>query len=103
MSASGSPGTHRFAVRIMQGMKVLAENHASFHVFEPAQTCDVKVHVIGHDKSWQARCLRLAEAGTPQAPIHVVPPLANTSCAKELDTRSPYSVCGAKTPNRVMF
>ncbi len=78
ISASGSPGTHKFVVRLMQGTEVLGENAAELHVFPPAQPCDVEVHVLDPQGTWQRRCAALANSATINALIHVIPPLANT-------------------------
>jgi beta-galactosidase len=78
ISASGSPGTHRFVVRLMQSLKVVAESSLEFHVFEPVKPCDVPIHVVDPDKKWTQRCVALAERGEVHAPVHIVPPLANT-------------------------
>jgi hypothetical protein len=81
ISASGSSGTHRFAVRLMQGMKVLAESAAEFHVFDPAAPSEVEINVVDPLGHWTPQCLRLARQGSVRAPVHVVPPLANTISA----------------------
>ena len=78
IGASGSPGLHKFVVRLMQGMKVVAESAIELHVFPPATACDVLVHVLDPRGVWQKRCTALANMGMFNAPIHVVPPLANT-------------------------
>ena len=78
ISASGSAGIHRFVVRLMDGMKVLAENALELHVYEPAGACDVEVDVLDPFGEWRKRCVGLAKAGTVNAPVHIIPPLANT-------------------------
>ncbi|MBN2310016.1 MAG: hypothetical protein JXR94_13670 [Candidatus Hydrogenedentes bacterium] len=78
ISASGSTGPHKFVVRLMDGMKVLAENAAELQVFAPTEPCDVEFNIVDPDKEWTARCRALAKAGAENAPIHIVPPLANT-------------------------
>ncbi len=77
ISASGSAGPHKFVVRLMQGMTVLAENSVDLYVFEPVQPCDVAVNVLDPAKQWREKCYALAKRGLIDAPIHVAPPLAN--------------------------
>ncbi|HOV75553.1 MAG TPA: glycoside hydrolase family 2 TIM barrel-domain containing protein [Candidatus Hydrogenedentes bacterium] len=78
VGASGSPGIHRFIVRIMQGMKCLAENGMDLHVFDPVESSGIEVHILDPQEIWTKRCAVLATPGTVQAPLHVIPPLANT-------------------------
>ena len=78
ISASGSPGTHKFVVRLMQGMNVLGESALEFHVVASAEPSAEEVHVIGPSGSWAAPLRRLVRQGGPAAPVHIVPPLANT-------------------------
>ncbi|HOZ45598.1 MAG TPA: glycoside hydrolase family 2 TIM barrel-domain containing protein [Candidatus Hydrogenedentes bacterium] len=78
ISASGSPGVHQFVVRLMQGLKVLGQSALDFHVSPPVQPCDVPVHVLDPQHVWQGPCTRLATAESIGAPIHIIPPLANT-------------------------
>ena len=81
ISASGSTGPHRFVVRLMKDMKCLAENSVEFFVFDPAERWDGQIHLLDRDGRWASRCSSMASLGTLQAPIHVVPPLANTISA----------------------
>lgn len=78
IAASGSPGVHRFVVRLMQGMKCLAENSLELNVFEPAEHSGIEVDVLDPQGAWSARCGALAKLANIQAPIHIIPPLANT-------------------------
>lgn len=78
ISASGSAGTHKFAVHLMQGMKRIAENVVEFHVYEPAEACDIDFHILDPNDQWTAPCRALAKPANINAPIHVVPPLAGT-------------------------
>ncbi len=78
VSASGSPGTHEFVVRLMQGMNVLAENALPFHVLAPVEPCDVDIDVLDPHGVWRPRCGALGKLGATLAPVHIVPPLANT-------------------------
>lgn len=78
ISASGSPGPHRFVVRIMHGFKAIGESSLEFHVLPATEPCDVEIHVVDPHNEYRGRCLAFARRGKLGAPIHVVPPLANT-------------------------
>ena len=78
VSASGSPGTHKFVVRLLQGMTCLAEASLDLYVLAPATPSEIAINVVDPSKEWSGRCLSLAKRGNPQAPVHIVPPLANT-------------------------
>ena len=78
IAASGSTGLHRFVVRLMQGMKCMAENAIELNVFEPADPTGIEVDIVDPQGVWTQRCLALAKAASIQAAIHIVPPLANT-------------------------
>ncbi|HEO69747.1 MAG TPA: hypothetical protein ENN80_00670, partial [Candidatus Hydrogenedentes bacterium] len=78
ISASGSHGTHRFVVRLMQGGKILGQSSVELHVFPPVEPCDVAIDVVDPARVWRKKCGVLAVLGRIGAPIHVVPPLANT-------------------------
>jgi hypothetical protein len=78
IAASGSAGTHKFVVRLMQGMKCLAENALDLHVFEAVENCNIEMDLLDPQRLWLDKCAALAKPGTVNAPIHVIPPLANT-------------------------
>ncbi len=78
VAASGSPGTHRFVVRVMQGMKRIAENSMAFYVHKPVKASSVEIHVLDPANRWTRRLSKLATPRNLLAPIHIVPPLANT-------------------------
>lgn len=78
IAASGSPGRHKFVVRLMQGMKLLGENSLELHVMEPTAAADAAVNVLDPGGGWRERCHALSKTGNIQAPVHVIPPLANT-------------------------
>ncbi|NIA15415.1 MAG: hypothetical protein GWP08_15215 [Nitrospiraceae bacterium] len=78
ISASGSTGLHRFAVRLMRSGQRISENQISFHVFEPVEPCEVEVNVLDPAKEWSKPCHALAKPGIIYAPIHIVPPLGNS-------------------------
>ncbi len=78
IGASGSTGTHRFVVRLMQGMTVLAEAAAEFHVYEPVAQTETPVHILDPHGQWHEKIDRLAKPENVLAPTHIIPPLANT-------------------------
>lgn len=78
ISASGTTGAHRFVVRLIQGMRLIAQNSVDIQVITPAVPCDVQIEVMGPRGDVRDRCLALAQTGAERAIIHVVPPLANT-------------------------
>lgn len=80
VAASGSPGMHKFVVRVMQGMQVMAESSIDLYVCEPAKKAEVAIHVIDPGGEWRNRCEPFATLENSLAPIHIVPPLANTIC-----------------------
>ena len=78
IAASGSSGVHRFVVRLMQGMKCIAENSLELNVFDPAEPSGIEVDILDPQGVWAGRCFALAKPANIQASIHIVPPLANT-------------------------
>ncbi len=78
ISASGSPGPHRFVVRLIQDRRVVGENSVDLHVVQPAKADAVEVNVIGNQAVWRSACGQLAKLHNFLAPIHIVPPLAST-------------------------
>ncbi|MBI4557000.1 MAG: hypothetical protein HY706_05395 [Candidatus Hydrogenedentes bacterium] len=78
LAASGSAGTHQFVVRLMEGTKRLAESRLELYVFDPSARCDVEVHVLDPNEHWRQTCAAHVRLGGLRAPVHVVPPLANT-------------------------
>ncbi len=78
ISASGSIGPHRFLVRLMQGSERLAENSVAFHVFPAPDKVEAQIHVLDPAGIWEKRCAALAKTENFSAPLHVIPPLANT-------------------------
>jgi len=78
IGASGSTGKHRFIVRVIQEMKVIAEAGQDFYVFESATPGDVRIQVVDPRGDWSARCERWARLETSRVQVHVVPPLANS-------------------------
>lgn len=78
ISASGSAGVHKFVVRLMQGMKLLAQNSIDLHVVDTPAACDVEVSVLDPHAEWTQRCTALAVPAGTKPRVYVVPPLANT-------------------------
>ncbi len=78
IGASGSTGTHKFVVRVIQKYKRLTEAEIAFYVHEPAAPCGVKINLLDPDGRWSPRCQELAILSNLLAPVHVIPPLGNT-------------------------
>ncbi|NUM56748.1 MAG: hypothetical protein HUU46_24230 [Candidatus Hydrogenedentes bacterium] len=78
ISASGSVGVHKFVVRLMQGMKLLAQNRIDLQVVEPAPVCDVEVSVLDPHGEWTERCTAPAKPAGTKPRVYIVPPLTNT-------------------------
>ncbi|MDZ4861652.1 MAG: hypothetical protein SGI88_21985 [Candidatus Hydrogenedentes bacterium] len=78
ISASGSVGTHRFVVRLMQGMKLLCQNSMDLHVVEPTTAGEVELSVLDPQRQWSDRCLPLGRTTGAKPRVYVLPPLANT-------------------------
>jgi len=78
IAASGSPGPHRFVVRLIQERRVIAENAVNLHVVQPAKTEPVEINVPGGRSPIRSAAGRLSKLGNILAPIHVLPPLANS-------------------------
>ena len=78
IAASGAPGAHKFVVRLMRGMTLLAENALEFHVFPQVDRCDIQIRLVDPENHWRKKCLALALERTAQVPVHIIPPLANT-------------------------
>jgi beta-galactosidase len=78
ISASGSAGSHRFVVRLIQDHKAVAEASVEFHVLEPAKAAEAPVHILDPHGEWQKKCAAFARPQNMLAPVHIIPPLANT-------------------------
>lgn len=78
ISASGSPGVHKLIVRLLQESECLAENALEFFVFAPPKPCEANIHVLDPAKIWADRCGALAVLSNVRAPVHIIPPIANT-------------------------
>jgi hypothetical protein len=78
IAASGSPGVHRFVVRLMQGLKCIAENSIDINVFDPAEPSGIEVDILDPQGVWASKCFAFAKPTNIQASVHIVPPLANT-------------------------
>ena len=78
IGASGSGGTHRFVVRLLRGMQVLGENSIELFVFDPVDPSGLEVNVLDPQRVWAERCIAFAKLAAVQAPLHIIPPLANT-------------------------
>lgn len=78
VSASGSPGVHKLDVRLMRETECLAESTLEFSVFNPTKPSEVDIHLLDPAKEWGERCGTLATLSTIHAPVHIIPPIANT-------------------------
>ncbi len=78
ISASGSIGPHRFVARLMQGSERIAESSVAFHVLPEPKRVDAPVHVLDPAGTWETRCAAIVRTENFSAPLHVIPPLANT-------------------------
>ena len=79
VAASGSTGTHRFLVRVIQGGRVIAQNQTDLHVFDPVSVITkTDVNVIDPNGRWLPRMAPFVDPGNETAPLHLVPPLANS-------------------------
>jgi len=78
IAASGSPGPHRFVVRLLQEGRVIAESSVAFHVLVKTPRGDHAIYVLDPQETWRTRCAALAPIGGLTAPVLVVPPLGNT-------------------------
>ena len=78
IAASGSPGLHRFVVRVMQNMKRVAESSIDFYVYPEAQQWDGTINLLDPHKRWTSLCTERVVNLEYTAPIHVIPPIANT-------------------------
>ncbi len=78
ISASGAPGPHRFVVHLMRGMTVLAESAVTFHVYEGITTPETGVHLLDPNREYFEVFSGVVRSDNLLAPVHIVPPLANT-------------------------
>lgn len=78
IGASGSPGRHRFIVRVLDGIKVLAEAGQDFNVYDTPPPCDVAVHVVDPRNEWAPRLAPHAKLESMLAPVILVPALTNS-------------------------
>lgn len=78
ISASGATGSHRFVVRLMREMTVLAEASETFYVYEEVAPSEETVHLLDPHREYLETVSKLARPGNLLAPVHVIPPLANT-------------------------
>ena len=78
IAASGSPGLHRFTVRIMQNMKRIAESTVDFYVYPESQKWDGTINLIDPNKQWTELLSDRVAHIEYKAPVHVIPPIANS-------------------------
>jgi hypothetical protein len=79
VAASGSVGTHRFVVRLMdeRGGRI-AESSVSFHVSPPVDRWNAPIDVLDPAGRWLDSIRRLAPQLEASAPIIIIPPIAST-------------------------
>ncbi len=79
VAASGSVGTHRFVVRVLDERgTALAENSVSFHVSPPLERWNSPIDVIDPAGRWVDAIKRIAPQLEAMAPVVIVPPLASS-------------------------
>ena len=79
VTASSTPGQHRFVARFMtEDMTLLAEHTESFYVFEKCAASAVNIHLLAPDNEYGAVLRSFAKPANLLAPVHIIPPLANT-------------------------
>ena len=77
IGASGSVGKHRFIVRVLDGIKVLAEAGQDFNVYDTPPVCDVPFHVVDPRNEWTPR-LAQYKLESMLAPVLIVPAVTNS-------------------------
>ena len=78
IAASGSSGAHRFIARVLQAEKIIAEASVDFHVLEPITPSAMPVNLLDPRREWASRLEGLLRLDLLLAPVHIVPPIANT-------------------------
>lgn len=78
IAASGSAGPHKFVVRLMQNMQRIAEASINVYVYPPAQPLDKAINLLDPNGVYKSACEALVPRFEFTAPVHVIPPLANT-------------------------
>jgi hypothetical protein len=78
VAASGSPGVHKFVVRVLKDMKRIAENSVEFFVYPAVSPWSGTVNVLDPAGIWKDRYGPLVGDTSLLAPLQIIPPLANT-------------------------
>ena len=78
IAASGSPGLHRFIVRVIQNMKRIAESTVEFYVYPEAKPWEGTINVLDPHKRWTPILAERVAHIEYTAPIHIIPPLATS-------------------------
>lgn len=78
IAASGACGPHKFTVRLIRDGRIIAQAETGLYVAEETKQTDLAVNVLDPHGEWTERCAALARPGNLLAPVHIVPPLANT-------------------------
>lgn len=87
VGASSKPGLHRFVVRIMKDRRVLAQDDVPFHVLPGFAWSSSRVHIVGLSPTTKVKSLSKVVEEI-EAPVYVLPPLANTIWAYPAETVS---------------
>lgn len=78
ISASGATGRHRFVVRLMRDMTVLAEASETFYVYEGTNMPETEVHLLDPNGEYLEALSKTVRLENLLASIHIVVPAANT-------------------------
>ncbi|MFP6582410.1 MAG: hypothetical protein VCD00_07610 [Candidatus Hydrogenedentota bacterium] len=78
IAASGSPGPHRFVVRVMQNMRRIAESSVDFFVYPKVAPWERAINLLDPRNQWKDACANLVSRIEFTAPIHIIPPISNT-------------------------
>ncbi len=76
VAASGAPGVHHFGASISTDRT--AESERAFYVITRTPGTPIEAHVLDPNAVWESAWSKLVRERPIIAPIHVVPPLANT-------------------------
>ncbi len=78
IAASGSTGTHKFIVRLMQNNSLIAQNNFELYVMKPVESERIRVHLLDTIGYWTSKCKPFVEFDNLLAPVHIIPPLSNS-------------------------
>ncbi|MBI2421871.1 MAG: hypothetical protein HYV27_03495 [Candidatus Hydrogenedentes bacterium] len=81
IAASGSTGKHRFIVRVLQNFQRIAESGADFTVLDEVKPAEQEIHLLDPERRHAAALGKYFKLQNFLAPVHIIPPLANTMAA----------------------